>query len=106
MELTPNDIDALRRAVTWCRDVYQKRQRVPSEGTPEWIKLATRLAATAQYHALEFKPWEIPPVDTHDNGVIDPQLGLQAGRDRAAPENARARDLYLRARCACRDHKS
>jgi hypothetical protein len=76
--LTDRDLDALRRAVEWGKG-YQRREPqiivfptpMPDEGTPEWIELATGLAATAQFFTLGLKPWQTEPLYVHDDGVID-----------------------------------
>jgi hypothetical protein len=79
MAMTPRDLDALMRAVEWGKG-YQLREPqivvfptpMPDEGTPEWFELATRLAATAQYHTLGLKPWQTEPANVHDDCVTDP----------------------------------
>lgn len=78
-KLTPNDVDALRRAIAWGKG-YARREpqlkmmpeQMPVEGSPEWTKLATSFAARAQYNTLGLKPWQTEPLHVVDNGVIDP----------------------------------
>ena len=73
MELTPNDLDALRRAITWGKG-FQKREPqlklfppvMPDEGTAEWIELARYFALHAQVQALGLFPWQVPPYDADD----------------------------------------
>jgi hypothetical protein len=74
--MTPVDLDALRRAMKW-GEGYQRREPqivvfpnpMPVEGTAEWFKLATDLAASAQYHALGLKPWQVEPCNA--SNVVD-----------------------------------
>lgn len=77
--MTPNDLDALRRAVAW-GERYQKSEPqivvlpapMPPEGSPAWIEAATRCAAMAQAIALRLKPWDAEPCETSDDGRTDP----------------------------------
>lgn len=79
MKLTPNDLGALRRAIKWGAR-YQRLEPqlkvfpspMPPEDSPQWIELATRLAAKAQHHTLGLKPWQTEPLHVVDNGHIDP----------------------------------
>src|SRR5258708_2175960 len=80
MKLTPNDLDALKRAIAWGKG-YQKREPqikvfpepMLLEGTPEWIELAQHLAAKAQSHALDLYPWQVEPCYARD--VVDSGWG-------------------------------
>jgi hypothetical protein len=73
MALTPNDINALKRAIEW-GEGYQRREPqivvfpnpMPDEGTPDWIELATRLASIAQCATLGLRPWEVEPCHASD----------------------------------------
>jgi hypothetical protein len=73
------DLDALRRAIKWGERYARSEPQLkimpdpmPREGSQEWLKLATSLAATAQYDTLGLKPWQTEPLHVVDNGVIDP----------------------------------
>jgi len=79
VKLKPVDLDALRRAMAWGKG-YARREpqlkimleQMPVEGSKEWLKLATSLAAEAQCNTLGLCPWQTPPMHVVDNGVIDP----------------------------------
>jgi hypothetical protein len=78
MQLTPNDLDALKRAIKW-GEAFQRREpqlklmpeQMSIEGSPEWIELATYFAAKAQSQTLGLYPWQCEPVHVHDDGVVD-----------------------------------
>jgi hypothetical protein len=79
MQLTNDDVAALRRAVAWGKGFARREPQLvvfptpmPDEGTPDWIELAQRLAAEAQYTTLGLKPWQTEPVHVVDNGHVDP----------------------------------
>jgi hypothetical protein len=79
MKLTPNDLDALRRAMKWGK-AFQTREPqlrvwpevLPDEGTPEWIKLAMYFVSAAQADNLHLKPWQCEPCNVIDDGVANP----------------------------------
>ena len=78
MELTPNDLDALRRAMKWGK-AFQTREPqlrvwpevLPDEGSPAWTELAMYFVRAAQADNLHLKPWQTEPCATIDDGVID-----------------------------------
>jgi hypothetical protein len=79
MTLEADDLDALRRAITWGRS-WQVREShlhvlpdpLPKEGSEEWVELAIRFAAMAQAEALDLRPWQCEPAFVHaDEPVAD-----------------------------------
>jgi hypothetical protein len=77
--LPPRDLDALKRAMEWGKG-YQRREPqlrmfpgdvMPDEGTEEWIELALYFVSAAQSDSLHLRPWETPPLHTHDDGIVD-----------------------------------
>jgi hypothetical protein len=77
-ELSPVDLDALRRAVIWGKGFQAREPQLrvmpdlmPVEASPEWTKLAVFFAATAQSENLKLSPWQCEPCRAHDDGSID-----------------------------------
>jgi hypothetical protein len=72
-DLTPRDLDALRRAMIW-GEGFQRREpqlklfpeQMPDEGSDEWMELATYFAVHAQVQALGLFPWQVAPCDADD----------------------------------------
>jgi hypothetical protein len=94
IELTDRDLDALRRALAWGVGYQQRNPQirvfpdpVPTEGTPEWLKLAEHLASNAQSHYLGLKPWQSAPLDVEVTGC--------AGSDDEATLVQTMRDLGI-----------
>jgi hypothetical protein len=78
MKLSDLDLDALRRALAWGVGLQQRNPQIkvfpdpmPTEGTPEWLKLAEHLASNAQSHSLGLKPWQSPPLDVEATGCAN-----------------------------------
>ena len=75
MELTRNDLDALKRALRWGK-AFQTREPqlrvwpevLPDEGSPAWIALAMYFVRAAHADNLGLRPWETEPCATIDDG--------------------------------------
>jgi hypothetical protein len=74
--INDRDLDALKRALLWGR-IYQMRELqirvlpdpMPADGTPEWIAMASRVAAIAQAYHLGLKPWQCAPIHVAADAV-------------------------------------
>jgi hypothetical protein len=72
------DLDALRRALLWGRDLQRREPQLrlfpdpmPAEGSTAWLSLAQYFASLAQAHVLGLRPWQCEPASVDDDAVAD-----------------------------------